>query len=145
MLDACFLGCSSIGLITIMFYTINILGIPLMGTPQHPIIVSIPPTQGLTINYDTTNTVGCGSDSMGLTLQCNDKLYLHTLSPQEALTPGSIYIYNNSKHNNTVVHRLILCLDTDCNATIFKGDNNKIGEQVHRKDILYKVVQTQYY
>jgi len=83
---------------------------------------------------DGSVKVSCGSDSMGLTFGCGDLLYYRDVKKNEELMPGDIYIYR--KDNDTkVVHRLIECVDIDCNLTVFKGDNNAVGELVERKDV----------
>lgn len=92
---------------------------------------------------DGSIKVGCGSDSMGLTLDCEDTLYYELVMKDEPLEMGQIYIYRKYD-NNTIVHRLVGCIDIDCNMTIFKGDNNKIIEKIDRKNIIYKVVGVEY-
>lgn len=89
-------------------------------------------------NYDVIGVVGCKTNSMGLVLECNDKLYGDYVDEDTVLVPGSIYVY---KVNDTsrVVHRLILCLDENCTRAVFRGDNNGVGEVVNRSHILYDV------
>jgi len=92
---------------------------------------------------DGSVKVSCGSDSMGLTFGCGDLLYYRDVKKNEELMPGDIYIYR--KDNDTkVVHRLIECVDIDCNLTVFKGDNNAVGELVERKDVLRKIESVRY-
>jgi hypothetical protein len=91
---------------------------------------------------DHVSQVGCNSNSMGLTLPCNTVLYSDVVHPNESLRPGRIYIYQGK--NQTIVHRLVFCLDLDCNVSIFKGDNNRIGEEVNRSQVLYRVDKAEY-
>jgi hypothetical protein len=91
---------------------------------------------------DYVHKVACGSDSMGLTLNCGDKVYSRILENEEKLEIGSIYIYRSSNH--TIIHRLVKCLDEECSMTIFKGDNNRVAEIVNRSEILYKVIKIEY-
>lgn len=95
----------------------------------------IPPEQYIT--QEEQIRVGCGSDSMGLTLSCNDTLEVERFNKEKKPLLGRIYIFNRT--NGTTVHRLIGCVDQDCNLTIFKGDNNYIGELIRKEDILWKV------
>lgn len=95
-------------------------------------------------NYDYGSGVGCGTDSMGLTLNCNDILYEQNVYNNTKLIPGSIYTYMTDK-NASIVHRMIMCLDENCNITVFKGDNNEVGEIVPRQWINGKVVMVEYY
>jgi len=92
---------------------------------------------------DGSVRVQCGSDSMGLTFGCNDLLYYTEVKKDEELVPGDIYIYRKDD-DSKVVHRLIECIDIDCNLTVFKGDNNAVGEFVERKDVLQKIESVRY-
>lgn len=94
------------------------------------------------VNYDYISRVGCSSNSMGTTFHCGDILYKAEVDAVDNLTIGSIYVYQFG--NITVVHRLVQCVDEDCNLTVFKGDNNYKAEFVNRSDILYKVVRVEY-
>lgn len=84
-------------------------------------------------------TVGCNSDSMGLVLNCNDKLDLEKFTGDIEL--GEIYIYR--KPNKTVVHRAAFCIE-NCSMVVFRGDNNPKGEIVNRSDIIYRVIGVEY-
>ena len=92
---------------------------------------------------DGSVKVECGSDSMGLTFGCNDLLYYRDVGKNEKLVPGDIYIYRKDD-DNKVVHRLIECVDIDCNLTVFKGDNNAVGELVERNNVLQKIESVRY-
>jgi len=94
------------------------------------------------VKYDRVGPVGCESDSMGLVLSCGDKLYQKKVTPKQHLREGKLYIYNMT--DQLVVHRLVTCLDENCTKTVFKGDNNHIGEIVNRDQIQYEVVMVQY-
>ena len=91
---------------------------------------------------DYSSRVSCRSDSMGLTVGCNDEVYGAKVEEGDYLDIGAIYIYG--KGNKTIIHRLIGCIDHSCNITIFKGDNAKTGELVNREDILYKITRVEY-
>lgn len=92
-------------------------------------------------SVDVETQVGCKSNSMGLTIKCGDKIYGEYIEKDEVLVPGDIYVYDKSENGTAqVVHRLVLCLDDDCNSTVFKGDNNVVAEVVNRSDILYRVI-----
>lgn len=92
--------------------------------------------EGRIITYDATVNPSCKTNSMGLTINCNDKLYLKKFKGD--LRKGGIYIYRKNE-STTVVHRLIGCVDYECNTTIFKGDNTLMGELVNKTQILYRV------
>lgn len=85
--------------------------------------------------------IGCGSDSMGVLLNCGDKVLAVPLTgvPLE----GNIYIYRKNS-TNTIIHRLVYCLDDNCTESIFKGDNNLRGEKVHRDNITHLVKEIHY-
>ena len=85
-------------------------------------------------SYDAYGTISNETDSMGLTIDPHDKMYY---SKEFDVLPGRIYVYNKS--DNWIVHRLVYCLDDDCNQSVFKGDNNYIGELVNKSNIIYKV------
>ncbi len=86
--------------------------------------------------------VGCDSNSMGLTINCDDKLYVDAVKSDEELFLGTIYGFRFD--NKTFVHRLVQCVDIDCNLTVFKGDNNLVAEFVNRSDIVYRVETVRY-
>jgi len=95
------------------------------------------------VKLDGSVKVGCGSDSMGLTFGCDDLLYYRDVKRNEELTPGDIYIYRKDNESK-VVHRLIECVDVDCELMVFKGDNNAVGELVERKQVLQKIESVRY-
>ena len=92
---------------------------------------------------DGSVRVQCGSDSMGLTFRCGDLLYYTDVKKDEELVPGNIYIYRK-EDGGKVVHRLIECVDVDCELTVFKGDNNAVGELVERNNVLQKIESVRY-
>jgi len=94
--------------------------------------------------YDRASIISCKSDSMGLAFRCGDSVYSRTISLEEELKEGEVYIYKNPNKNNSVIHRLVLCLDDDCNQTVFRGDNNALGELVPREWIYAKPIAQMY-
>lgn len=92
--------------------------------------------------WDATGKVGCESDSMGLTLGCNDYLYQKKVTKDERLRLGDIYVYEKPGFNKTVVHRLVQIVDN--HTVLFKGDNNLMAEYVPREHVLYKVEMVKY-
>ena len=92
--------------------------------------------------YDVKYKLGCSSDSMGLSLNCGDVQYSNFVNSSSYLETGEIYVYK--RDNKSIVHRLVYCLDSDCNSTIFKGDNNEVAELVNRSEIVAKVVMVEY-
>lgn len=92
--------------------------------------------------YDYHNSVSCESDSMGLTLDCNDEAYGNIVQKRDRLIVGDIYVYR--RENTSIIHRLVRCLDKDCNVSVFKGDNNKVAEFVNRSQIRYHIVRVNY-
>ena len=82
--------------------------------------------------------VSCNSNSMGIAIPCGTKALTQKYPKNKELEMGRIYIYQrNSSYN--VIHRLVGCIDKDCNVTIFKGDNNLISELVNKSQITYIV------
>jgi len=79
----------------------------------------------------------CATDSMGLVIDCKNKVDVEPYR-NETLKEGNIYIYKSGKNSSTI-HRLVYCLDSSCNWSIFKGDNNYKGEMIQKSQILYKV------
>lgn len=89
--------------------------------------------------YTLETTIGCGSDSMGVEYNCGQKIVGEEIKPGDKLYPGMVYVYQKNE-TLTVIHRLVLCLDEDCNMTVFKGDNNRVADPVVSRDkILYRV------
>jgi len=105
------------------------------------IFASMPEVQTL-VEQEEIFRINCSSDSMGLILNCNDKVTTKKIG-DEKLSPGKIYIYKNEKNQN-VIHRLVFCVDIDCNVSVFKGDNNLVGEQVLRENITHEVKEIKY-
>ena len=91
---------------------------------------------------DWVSEVGCSSNSMGLTMRCGDTLFMNKVQSDEKLYIGRVYVYE--KINKTIVHRLVACIDVDCNLTLFKGDNNPVAEFVNKSNITYQVVKVAY-
>ena len=86
----------------------------------------------------------CATDSMGLVIDCKNKVEIEPYK-NETLKEGSIYIYRSEINSSkTIIHRLVYCLDSSCNWSIFKGDNNDRGEMVQKSQILYKVKGIEY-
>jgi len=92
---------------------------------------------------DGSMRVQCGTGSMGLTFGCDDLIYYRDIEKNEQFIPGDIYIYKKDD-DSKVVHRLIECVDIDCNITVFKGDNNAVGEFVNKSQIIRKVESVRY-
>jgi hypothetical protein len=92
---------------------------------------------------DGYSEIACGSNSMGLTLRCGDRAYTEGVGPNDKLWLGRIYIYHHTNKSNTV-HRLVYCIDSDCNQSVFKGDNNLVGELVNRSQIISEVLSVEY-
>lgn len=92
-------------------------------------------------NYEYQSSISCKSDSMGLTIDCKDTAFGNKVEKDDKLYPGYIYVYKSTNETDTrhIIHRLVYCLDEDCNQTVFKGDNNPVAEIVNRSDILYSV------
>lgn len=94
--------------------------------------------------YDKIDKVACTSDSMGLTIDCEDRLYSQKVAKNHIFKIGSIYIYRENENKSTV-HRLVGCIDNDCTQLIFKGDNNRVADPIiNRNDVLYEVVMVEY-
>lgn len=85
--------------------------------------------------------MSCESDSMGITLRCNDKLTGIRVKPTDKIQLGDIYTYSVEGKNDSIVHRAVLCEDENCSVIIFKGDNNLIAEKVDRTQIQYHIRQ----
>lgn len=90
--------------------------------------------------------VGCGSDSMGLTLRCGDKVSGTKVGENDTVELGRIYVYtsyilNDKKESvrQDVIHRLVACGDSYCRDLIMKGDNNAVAEHIDRSQLNYKV------
>ena len=92
---------------------------------------------------DGSIKVSCGSDSMGLTFGCGDLLYYRDVKRDEELLPGEIYVYRKDDETK-VVHRLVECVDVDCELMVFKGDNNAVGELVEREQVTKKIESVRY-
>lgn len=87
--------------------------------------------------------IKCGSDSMGLIVDCKDTVYSKLLESNESLKVGSMYIYKDGKRE--VIHRLVKDCSVGCFGYIFKGDNNYRADNViKRSDIVREVVQIGY-
>jgi len=128
-----------VGLVLGMSIILSLTIISLDITPQKVLGLDYGKSSG---NYDRISEVGCDSDSMGLTMDCGDQVYLKYITVSDRLRPGSIYVYEDG--NTSVVHRLVICVDTDCNMTVFKGDNNYIAELVDRRNITGIVTRVEY-
>lgn len=82
--------------------------------------------------------ISCETQSMGLTLNCKDNLFTELITESSVLIEGDIYIYN--RNGQTIVHRLVKCLDNQCNQSIFKGDNNYVADDIVEKSQIFAKV-----
>lgn len=86
--------------------------------------------------YDSISPVACTSNSMGPLMQCGSRLYL---TKSFTMDPGGVYTF--MRGNQSIAHRLIACLDTECQELLFKGDANSMADEVvSLKDVTAKVV-----
>ncbi len=79
--------------------------------------------------------ISCDSQSMGLSLNCKDSLFTELVTENSMLIEGDIYIY--TKNEKIIVHRLVKCLDDQCNRSIFKGDNNYVADDIVEKSKIF--------
>jgi len=86
--------------------------------------------------------VNNSTNSMGIIMRAGDKVFGREVTEKDILQEGNIYVYQGER--TRVVHRLIKCLDIKCNQSVFKGDNNRVGEIVNRTDIKYIVTRIEY-
>jgi hypothetical protein len=93
--------------------------------------------------YDAIGRVECATASMEPSLECNDVLYKMRVKKDDPVYPGEVYTYNRG--NNSIVHRLVKCLD-NCTRLVFKGDNNDVADDIvdRSKARLYKVEKVRY-
>jgi len=78
------------------------------------------------------------SNSMGVTVDSWDTVRgIDIADDNYKLYEGHIYVYK--KNQTRIIHRLIKCLDPDCNESVFSGDANRIGELVNKSQISYRV------
>ena len=88
--------------------------------------------------------ITCDSQSMGLLLDCEDTVFSRILDDEEKLKEGKIYKYRNTK-GYYIIHRLVKCLDENCETLVFKGDNNFIADNIiQRSEVEHEVVQIRY-
>ena len=127
---------------SVMIITILTLPLALFVNGGNEIIIKIGGNEMFSSSELYTTNISCESDSMGLSITCGMKAMAEKYEMNESLEIGRIYIYNGTK--GTVVHRLVGCIDSGCNLTIFKGDNNLYSEKVNRSRILYKVARFEY-
>lgn len=86
------------------------------------------------------------SNSMGNIFSYPDRLIAEKYNTNnDLLREGEIYVYQHANDSGLVVHRLVKCLDIDCNVTIFKGDNNKKADDlVNKTQIKYIITGIDY-
>lgn len=113
-------------LLIIVFFIFGVECVFFGSTPEFQTIVK----------GETIFRMSCDSNSMGLTLNCNDQVIAKKFN--ENLKLGEIYVYKG-ENNSNVVHRLVYCIDPNCNETVFKGDNNLYGEKVLKENITHWV------
>lgn len=120
-------------------------------------------SENQTVNETGSKTynapLSCETNSMGLTITCGMMDVYSDVRPNETLHVGRIYSYKTEEFMNIncerntqfgcgtydhIIHRLVACLDDDCNRTVFKGDNNPTAEIVNRDRIDRKTIALQY-
>lgn len=93
-------------------------------------------------HYDRVGLISCDSDSMGLSINCGDVAYSKSITIDEELVLGEIYLYKLPDINNSVIHRYVL--DLGNGSLIFKGDNNEYAELVNREWVFAKPLYLKY-
>ena len=94
--------------------------------------------------YLIKSQISCDSQSMGLLLNCKDTIFSRILDEEEKLKEGKIYKYR-SPNGYYVIHRLVKCIDENCDLLVFKGDNNFIADTIiQRSEVEHEVVQIRY-
>jgi hypothetical protein len=98
--------------------------------------------------YDQRSGFNNASDSMGVGMRHGDTALLQDLFSNEPLRLGQVYVYEDTE-GVLVSHRIAYCFkikdnkpieDLYCDEHIvFRGDNNRVGELVHRNQIKYWV------
>lgn len=127
------------GIIDFVFVIAIIFFIGLVGYKIHAYFNTCPMIDHEITPETTSIHTSCASDSMGFGMRCQDTVEVQDFnSTLTKPVPGEIYIYKKENGNGTTIHRLVLCLDTDCNFTVFKGDNNRVAELVNRSAIIKK-------
>ncbi len=87
--------------------------------------------------------ISCDSQSMGITFNCKDNLFSDFINDDSVLVEGDIYVYQIDER--IIVHRLVKCLDDNCNRSVFKGDANYAADKiVERSQIISKVYGVEY-
>lgn len=110
---------------------------------SHSPIITYNVAEASLTKYDRVSYISCGSDSMGMAIRCTDKAYSRTdvLKPDQ-LIEGRIYTFQ--RDNTSVIHRLVKCLD-NCTNLVFKGDNNKVADEiVHYTQLTGRVEMIEY-
>lgn len=95
--------------------------------------------------YAKVVVIDCNSNSMGMAMDCNDKTLNTVVHRWDWLYEGDVYIYKepiNETDYDLIVHRLIYKINDT--HLVFKGDNNKRGELVRRKNVMYHVEGVEY-
>ena len=89
--------------------------------------------------------ISCKSYSMGLAIDCQDKVFARIVTKDEKLHEGSIYLYDRT-NGDRVIHRMVKCIDKNCSRMVFKGDNNFKADAgiVGRRQVKMKVYQILY-
>lgn len=122
---------------TIVGYSVIIMDEEIKKLHYNADIVEMQEIDGIT-------NIACSSDSMGLLMNCGDRLYYKDLKTNDELVDGEIYIFKSPYVNGTTaVHRLIWHNESHA---IFKGDNNLVADPlIHRSDVLKIIVGIKYY
>ena len=90
------------------------------------------------LDSDGISEISCGSDSMGLSLDCKNNVRYHYVSEEEPIEMGEMYIYTRPFGDGIdILHRVVGCIRVvgvgleevcyyDESYLIFKGDNNAV-------------------
>lgn len=116
-----------IGILLCLIFLVSYIGLNIAFTLNPELLLTKD-----TKLFQTSNN----SDSMGILMRSYDDVYAIPVN-NNFLMEGRIYIYE--ENNRSIVHRLIKCIDIDCNQSVFKGDNNRVGEIVNKSQIKYRV------
>jgi len=100
-------------------------------------------TNGLDIHderimFTQTSLVSCETNSMSPAFDCGNKLLEKSISLEEPLQVGSVYVYNGS--DGLVFHRFIACMNENCSKLLFKGDNNLYPDKIITRNHIESIV-----
>jgi len=128
--------------INLLLLSILVVLVTSVGTVPKPIVTGDTSNTAVVrhiFKQETLLTTPSCTGSMEPTIRCGTSVEIMHYRGEELII-GSIYVFE--RDGGLIMHRLVGCVDIDCDRLIFKGDATwRVDPVVNRSDVKYLAVK----